>query len=88
MPPQQKKPKAKDDKARKQQAHDLVQAAAKERLPDLKDEDVQVWSTAPSRGDGDWRAVVVIDGPTPEVHYVGYNNELDQLYVDRLGRAM
>jgi hypothetical protein len=53
MPPQEKKPKAKDDKARKQQAHDLVIATAKERMPDLTDEDVQVWSTAPTRGDGE-----------------------------------
>jgi hypothetical protein len=89
MPPQARKPKAKDAKARAQQALDMVKEKAKERRPDATDESIQVFSTSPATGDGDWRAIVIVDGPTSrQVHLVGYNNETDQLYDEILGRAI
>jgi hypothetical protein len=88
MPPQERKPKAKDAKARAKQALDLVLQKAKERRPDLQDEEVEVFSTSPTQGDGDWRAIVIVDGPERQIHLVGYNNETDQLYVEILGRAI
>lgn len=82
-------PKAKTDKARKDQAKAMVLAKAKQRRPELSDTDVEVFSTSPSRGDGDWRAVVIVgEGPEREVHLVGYNNETDQLFTEVLGKAV
>jgi hypothetical protein len=88
MPPPARKPKAKDEKSRSQQALALVSESLKGRRSDLTDEDVEIFSTSPALGDGDWRAVVIVNGPEKQVHLVGYNNERDQLYVEILGRAI
>lgn len=79
-------PKAKTPKERRDQAFTKTLAKVVSARSDISAQDVEVFSATPSQGDGDWRAIVVVNGPEREVLQVGYNNETDTIFVDKLGR--
>lgn len=97
MPPQEKDPKdpkppkppkAKTENARKDQALDLVLRRIQEARPEFTTGDMEVVWAQEGRGDGDWRALILINGPENTIYSVGYNYESDQLYVDTYRQAL
>lgn len=77
-----KEPKPKDDKGRKDQVQKLVLKEIRKSRPEFADGEVQVLWAQAGRGDGDWRALVLVEGVQNQIYSVGYNNETDSLYVD------
>lgn len=77
-----KDPKAKNDADRQKQAAKLVLKQIRKSRPEFQDADVKVVWTQASRGDGDWRALVLVNGAEETIYSVGYNYETEALYVD------
>jgi hypothetical protein len=82
MPPQERDPRAHDNTARMQQAHQMVLKLLRKTRPDFQDEDVEVVATHMGRGDGDWHALVLVNGVEQTIYFVGYNYDSDEMYVD------
>jgi hypothetical protein len=87
VPPKNRDDKAHDNAGRAKQAQKQVLKVLQKSRPEFTDADIEVVWTQQSVGDGDWKALVMVNGVENTVYLVGYNYDADQLYVDAYQQA-